>query len=87
MRDGGGVEFFVELCAAVILDAVFDAGDDEDEENGKGGRRGRGGSEDGKDCNALGRLSVDRDALTLEYDKSQKVDVGYSVKHRQCQWP
>lgn len=48
--DCRGVYLFVELCAAVVLDAIFDGGDDEDEEEGKGSGRSGGGSKDGKDC-------------------------------------
>lgn len=35
--DGRGVDFFVVLGAAVVLDAVLDGGDDEDEEDGNTG--------------------------------------------------
>ena len=78
--DGGGVDFFVKLCAAVILDAVFDGGDDENEEERKGGCGGRGGAKDGKDCGASGGECVDREGLTLEHDEGEKVNVGYSTR-------
>lgn len=82
--DGGGVDFLVELCAAVVLDTVFDSGDDENkgERKGSGGRGG--GSKYGKYCEGSGGECVDRHALTLEDDEGEKVNVGYATKGREC---
>lgn len=76
---GGGVDFLVKRCAAVVLDAVFDGSDDENKEERKGSGGGRGDSKGGKDCEASGGGCVDREALVLEYDQGEKVDVGYST--------
>ena len=72
--DGGGVDFLVELCAAVVLDAVFDGGDNQNKQKRKGNGGGRGGAKDGKDWEASGGECVDREALTLEHDKGEKVN-------------
>lgn len=53
--DSRGVDFFVELCAAIVLDTFFDSGNDENEEDRKSSGRCRGGSKDGKHCDTLGR--------------------------------
>ena len=82
-RDGGGVDFFVELCAAVVFDTILDGSDDENEEEGKSCGRGRGGSKDGKDYNVLGSAGWWRQTRTLENDESKKVNVGYAVRRRQ----
>ena len=79
--DGGGVDSLVELCATVVPDAVFDGGDDENEEERKGSGGGRGGAKDGKDWEASGGECVNREALTLEHDEGEKVNVGYSAKN------
>ena len=84
--DGGGVDLFVELCAAVVLDAVFDGGDGEDEEDGDGSGLRRGSSKDGKDCGTSGGECAGRDTLTLDDDEGEKVDVGYSAKGRELAW-
>lgn len=79
----GGVDFFVELCAAVVLHAVFDGSDGEDEEDGNGSGLRRSGSKDGKDWGTLEGACTGRDALTLDDDEGEKVNVGYSVKGRE----
>lgn len=83
MGDGRGVYLLVELCAAIVLDTVFNGGDNEDKEDGNGSGGSRGGAKDGKDCGVLGGVCGDRDGLTLEYDEGQKVNVGYATKRGQ----
>ena len=78
--DGGGVDFLVELCATVVLDAVFDGGDDQNKEERKGSGGGRGGAKDGKEWEASGGECVDREGLPLEHNEGEKVNVGCSTR-------